>query len=288
MRKRPLLAPRLFAVLVLATSMFWPALGQNRWRSPDGGFLPFASEAEVLDFLHEAEVIKKKEIPQGINKALKVRLRKDGVEAHAIYRTVNIKKLRHQTAGQIYIDFRDSYIYECGAYELSRLLGIDHVPPCVVRDLGRHRGTMQIWVEKAMTETDRHKKNLKAPFSIHWARQQQTMRLFDGLINNIDRNQGNILIDPEWKLWFIDHTRSFHKSSSVEKLERIIWVERRLWTNLQALSLEKLASRLSGLVDKERINYVFQRKEALVRHLESRIALLGEGAVVYEGGGSGD
>ena len=38
---------------------------------------------------------------------------------------------------------------------------------------------------------------------------------------------GNMLIDARGKLWFIDHTRSFHKSSAIEAPERIIWCERR-------------------------------------------------------------
>ena len=35
------------------------------------------------------------------------------------------------------------------------------------------------------------------------------MRVFDELIANTDRNLGNMLIDRQWKLWLIDHSRAF-------------------------------------------------------------------------------
>jgi hypothetical protein len=35
------------------------------------------------------------------------------------------------------------------------------------------------------------------------------MALFDQLIFNDDRNQGNMLIGKDWKVWLIDHTQDF-------------------------------------------------------------------------------
>ena len=39
--------------------------------------------------------------------------------------------------------------------------------------------------------------------------QLQVVRVFDELIQNRDRNQGNILWTSDWKMWLIDHTRAF-------------------------------------------------------------------------------
>ncbi len=255
----------------------------GRWRGPDGDFLPFSTESEIVDFLRKAEVVKKKEIPQGINKPLKVRLRRDDVEANAIFRIVNVRRARHSSGGEVYLDFHDSYAYECAAFELSLLLGIDNVPPCVPRKLFGNHGTIQLWVEDAMTEEKRRRTKAKAPSSIDWVRQQQEMRIFDGLIFNFDRNQGNMLIDREWKLWFIDHTRSFHQSDKVRKLERIIWCDRGVWEKLQALDREVLDQRIGDFVEAERIKYVLERRDVLVAHLGKRIADYGETAVIYDG-----
>ena len=89
MEKRNLLVPPGLAAVVLSSLLASPAEAQEgRWRGPGGEPLPFATDEEVLLFLREAEVVDKKVIPQGINKPVKVRLRKDGVEANAIFRTV--------------------------------------------------------------------------------------------------------------------------------------------------------------------------------------------------------
>ena len=103
----------------------------RRWMGADGEYLPFQSDEEILAFLGSAEAERVKELTTGVNRPLKVLLRKDGILAHAIFRTVDIKKTRFETQKHVYLDFRDSYVYECAAYEMSRLLGIDNVPPCV-------------------------------------------------------------------------------------------------------------------------------------------------------------
>lgn len=278
---------RKLLIVLLAAAAGTPALAgtpetPGRWRAPGGGFLPFATDDEVLAFLRDAEVIERKELSQGINRPLKVRLRRDGVEAHAVFRTVSVKKPRLESHGRVYIDFRDSYLYECAAYEMNRLLGLEHVPPCVVRDLGGRSGTLQLFVEDAMTEEKRHRTGQEAPVPVAWARQQQTLHLFDALIYNFDRNQGNMLIDPDWKLWFIDHTRSFHRAAEIEDVERIVWCERGLWERLKALDPAEVERRLHGLVEPGRIDPVLKRRDLLVRHLERRIAAVGEGAVLYD------
>ena len=50
-----------------------------------------------------------------------------------------------------------------------------------------------------MTDKSRQRRNLKAPDQRRWALETQLMYLFDNLIFNDDRNQGNILYDSEWK-----------------------------------------------------------------------------------------
>ena len=43
------------------------------------------------------------------------------------------------------------------------------------------------------------------------------VRLFDQLIYNTDRNLGNLLIDKDWRLWMIDHTRAFKTFTEPEE-----------------------------------------------------------------------
>ena len=267
-------------LLALALPLFAGA-ENGRWRGPDGAFLPFMTDAGILDFLREAEVVERQRLSRGINRHLRVLLSRDGVEARAVFRANNTWKPRHTTGGKVFIDFHDSYVYECAAYELSRLLGLDNVPPCVIRELGKRRGTIQLWIENTMTESERRHAGHVAPSGIWWVRQKQTRLLFDALIYNFDRNQGNILIDDDWKLWLIDHGRSFHKSDRIDELERIFWCERGLWEGLRALDRESLDRHLKGLIEDDRIRFVLLRRNVLVKHLEERMAQLGEAVVLY-------
>ena len=210
-----------------------------------------------------------------------MRLRQGGVEANAIFRRVDVSLPRAKIDGKLIREFHDSHLYECAAWEVSQLLGIDNVPPCVERRHRRLDGTMQLWVENAMTELERRERGLEPPSQIAWIRQKQTMRLFDALIDNFDRNQGNMLIGADWKLWFIDHTRSFRKSLMIENLEKIVWCERELFRRLKALDKLTLSQRLH-FIDGQRVHPLLKRRDAIVRHLESRIAKVGESGVLWD------
>ncbi len=255
---------------------------RGRWLGPDDRPLPFQGVDEVLEFLRTAEVISRKELTDGINRPLKVRLRQDGVEANAIFRVVDVRKKRAKIEGRIVPDFHDSYRYECAAWEVSRLLGIDNVPPCVGRWLDHKEGTMQLWIENAKTEKKRRETDTRPPDQLHWMRQKQTMRLFDALIYNFDRNQGNMLIDSDWKLWFIDHTRSFRKSSVVEKLEKIVWCEREVFERLQTLEKKTLSRRLKPWASSLQVSMLLKRRDKLIDHLGSRIAETRVSAVLWD------
>ena len=253
----------------------------HRWLGADGEVLPFETEEELLKFLAEAAVVTQKELTGGVNRPLKVRLEKDGIAANAIFRIVNIRHKRAKLDGKLVVDFHDSYIYECAAYQVSRLLGFDNIPPCVKRTLEFTEGTMQLWVEGATTEKNRKDSGSKPPDQMAWLRQKQKMLLLDAVIYNFDRNQGNMLIDADWKLWFIDHTRSFKKSPLIEKMEKIIWCDRSTWARLQSLDKRTL-SVLKPYLTPMQINMTLKRRDKVVDYLKGRIERMGEGAVLYD------
>ena len=253
----------------------------GRWLGPDDRLLPFTTDAEVLAFLRTAEVVSQKELTGGTNRPLKVRLRQDGVEANAIFRVVDVRHPHARIDGKLIVDFHDSHIYECAAWEMSRMLGIDNVPPCVERKYQLTDGTMQLWVEDAMTEIQRQDRDLAPPSQLGWIRQKQTMRLFDALIDNFDRNQGNMLIDSHWKLWFIDHTRSFRKSAAVKNPEKIVWCERGVFERLQAIDKRTLKKRLRS-VSPQQIAMMLKRRDKLVHRLRSLIEHGGESSVLWD------
>jgi hypothetical protein len=120
--------------------------------------------------------------------------------------------------------------------------------------------------------------------SRNWSRQRQTMYVFDSLIHNFDRNQGNMLFDGNDKLWYIDHTRSFALSTEIDDLDKIVWCERRMWEKMKALNEKTLLDRLGPKVDYGRISALIKRRNKLVDHIQTLIDERGEEVVLFEAG----
>ena len=253
-----------------------------RWQDPDGTPLPFQDDSEILEFLRTARVVTQKSVGVGVNKISKVLLEKDGRQLHAAFRKVNIFKSSMKMGdGEVKLNFRDDCRFEVAAYRLSKLLGLDNVPPVVQREIGSDTGTLQVWVENARMEKERRSEDLQPPRALPWTQQWQTVRLFDNLIDNDDRNLGNILIDSDWKLWMIDHTRSFTGAKKLRYPQRVRWCRRDLWEKLQELDREVLKQECKGLLNGGQIKALMARRDLMVQHIQKLIDEKGEGIVLF-------
>ena len=244
---------------------------QTLYYGPDDSALPFSTEQEVLEFLSTAEITEKEKLGSGTNKKKrKVLLEKDGIQAHAILRTgYEIKDVGA-------VGFVDSYLSEVAAYELGRLLGLDHVPP-VVRRKG---GSLQLWVENATTDASRRKAGTEPADPQGFEQQIEVMYIFDNLIANTDRNPGNLLIDPSGKVWFIDHTRSFAGQRELKYPDRITGCDRDLWHRLQTVSDREILDAVEPYVRRYR-EALLERRRLLVQEIERQIAEKGEAAFLF-------
>ncbi len=252
------------------------------WLDPEGKLLPFTSDEEVMEFLRTARLIRSEEIPVGTTRPLKVVLEKDGVRMHAIFRDVNKDKpMQRLASGTVVMNFRDSYIFEPAAYELGRLLGLDNVPPVILRKLRGKRGSLQAWLEKVMTETSRVSDNITAPDKVLWSKQMWNMRVFDNLIYNTDRNQGNILYDGDWKLWLIDHTRAFRREKELRNPKLVVKCGRKLWEKLKSLDEKVVRERLKKFLRSSQIKALLRRRDILVEHIQKLIEERGENKVLF-------
>lgn len=252
------------------------------WLNPDGQPLPFANDDQVLDFLRTATVVSKKPLGAGTTLVKKVLLEKDGVRAHAVFRDVDEEKQMAAMAnGLTEMYFRDSYIMECAAYELSRLLGLNNVPPVVLRKIDGVDGSLQIWVEHAVTEAEKRRRKMTPPDVMRWSHQVYTVRIFDNLIYNTDRNLGNTLIDEQWNLWMIDHTRAFRRQSDLRLPKEIMQCERGLLQKLRAMNEDVVRERMKPFLRKFEIDSLLKRRDKLVAHLEKMIAERGAEKVLF-------
>lgn len=257
-----------------------PSIG---FLGPDGKQLPFASDAELLAFLREAEVVEVKDIGEGITRPRRLTLERGGVRARAVFRDVHQeKRIANVGGGRREVNFRDHFGFEPAAYRLSQLFGLDRVPPADLRRWDGSDGSVQIWIEKARTEGGRKEEGLTPPSTVRWKRQLQTMLAWDSLIGNTDRNQGNILFGPDWEIWFIDHTRSFRQSTDLPDAGRIIWCSRRLLEKLRSVSDDAIREAARGLLTSGEVRGVIARRAKLLSHIERLIAEKGEAAVLFD------
>lgn len=202
---------RIFAVLLACATVTQvvaqqeiskaPARAPVVWRDVQGRPLPFQSDEEIMEFLRTAKVLSMKAIGVGVAGVRKTLLEKDGIQVNAAFRDLKIEKQRYDTPSGTELGFRDDCIFECAAYELGRLLGLDNIPPTVERKIRGIKGTLQIFIENSMMERERKRDKIEPIDKVWWNYQNYVMRVFDNLIFNTDRNQTNIMIDGDWKLW---------------------------------------------------------------------------------------
>jgi hypothetical protein len=252
------------------------------WTGIDGKPLPFKTHAEIKEFLLNAEVISKHSVDTGITNPWRLVLEKNGVRANAVFRHVDVYR-------ENWVDpkrgprlrWRDYYLYECAAYELSQLMGLDVVPPTVPRRIDKKDGTLQLWLEDSLMEKERLEKNIQPPHMLRFVLQVQVMKIFDDLIYNDDRNLGNMLYDKDWKLWLIDHTRAFRLFNELPEISQLQRCERGLWENLRNLDEDVVRERMKGILNGMELKGLLQRIDLMIEHYSARIAEKGESYILF-------
>lgn len=173
--------------------------------------------------------------------------------------------------------FFESYKSEIAAYKLDRLLQLDMVPPTVERRVDGDLMSVQLWVDDVDTIKHVQEKKLHAPNPASWNRDVYRQRVFDNLVANIDRNQGNLLLDPIWNLILIDHSRAFTAIPTMPF--PMTKIDRDFYEKLKALDETTLKARLGKL-----LYYgpkpLLQRRDEIVKVFQDKIAQYGEAAVL--------
>jgi hypothetical protein len=255
----------------------------RHWLDPQGKPLPFGSEAEMLDFLRTANVVSATRIGGGINNPRKLVLEKNGVTADAVFRDVNEEKSSPTFGGgRNALFFKDSYVFEPAAYELAMMLGLDNVPPATLRKYDRTNGSIQLFIENVITERKELEEHLQPPDDQEWKKQVQMMNVFDALIYNVDRNRGNIIITPDWRLWMIDHSRAFRRNTDLQSQSPINQCERQLYAKLKALDEKEVRKRLKEYLTTFELDALFTRRKLLLERIDKLIAEKGENQVLYD------
>jgi hypothetical protein len=173
--------------------------------------------------------------------------------------------------------FWEAYKSEVAAYELDRLLGLDMVPITIERRVEGDLASIQLWVEGTKWVKDVDQKACQKP--IEWAKQVCRQRMFDNLIANIDRNEGNLLVDGEWNLILIDHSRAF-ATNTMPFEKQMTRVDRAFFERLKALDEAGIMKHLRPWVMGDgQARDILKRRDKIVAHIEKLARERGEAAV---------
>lgn len=168
-----------------------------------------ADRTEQRTLLQHAVIDIEGRMPWSSNATFLVNLALDGTTAQAIY-----KPLRGERP---LWDFEPGlHRRELAAYLLSEAMGIDLVPPTIIREGPLGEGSLQWFVDAD------HQQHY---FTIHEGRTDlhdllREVAVFDVIANNTDRKSGHVLIDTDGHIWGIDHGLCF---AAEFKLRTVVW-----------------------------------------------------------------
>ena len=142
-------------------------------------------------------------------------------------------------SGRTELNFVDSYSYSLAAYDVAKTARARR------HDAGDGAVSVRLDAGRALVVGRREdgrrrtgEEEIEAPDENAWGEQVYRMRVFSALIADTDRNAGNILIGPDWKLWMIDFTRAFRTWKNLEKPELLARCDKRLLGRLRILTAD--------------------------------------------------
>jgi hypothetical protein len=267
--------------LAVAVLVGWACGSPARAEEPFG--LPLTGE-EAESFLRTAEVIRKKGIGTGITHPDQYTLSDGTRTCRAVWKTIDDFKrgITSLEGGGVIVDFADSYKHEIASYELDKLLGTGLVPPTVERKFGHTTGSLQMWVEGAITEADRKKKKAAPPDARAWNEQMYKVRLLHRLTDNTDyRNIRNVLSDPSFRVYAVDFSRGFTIYADLRAEKELDRFSRSLLEALKALERPTLDAKLGRWLGGPQIESLLKRRDKILALAAKNVAERGETAVLY-------
>jgi len=264
------------ALLISAVAVR-PSVAQDR---------PHFTFDEMESLLLKGRIAERKGGSKGVTDAYRVTL-SDGQRSHDaqvqnvdIFRTSFVVDPKHTE-----FNFHDTYRYNIAAYRLARLIGLENVPMSVPRMVDARQSAMTWWIDDvAMDEGARRKLSARArlgPSPARTAAYLDILKVFDELIQNRDRNEGNLLWTKDWTMWMIDHTRAFRTDPALRNPQILKRCERSMFAGMRALTREAIAAAIGESLLQPEVEALLTRRDRIVKLFEDKIEKSGEAAVLY-------
>lgn len=254
------------ASLVLAVVAFsWiPGALAQAPRDSGSAKIWIGREAAFEAFIRSAEVEQIVDVPIGVTRPRRAILKPGGLVESVAWKVLPPSR---QTG------YWESYQNEIAAYELDKLLGLGMVPVAVEKRWKHETGAAILWLAPVRSWKDVSDK----PKPPHFDREVIRMKMFDNLICNKDRNAGNLLVDDEWNLFLIDHSRAFINSNELPVVMGRI--DRELWDRMLALDEPTLMTVLGKWVARRDLRSMLKRRDRMAIAIAKLVKNSGEAAI---------
>jgi len=190
-------------------------------------------------------------------------------------------------------NFPISYKYELAAYELTKLLKINIVPPVIEREIQeskgqkrkgqKRKGSLQIYVEGCIRESDRMLKKIDPPNLQAFADALEEINVFEILTSCDHLSPRDILIHKEtWRVCRVDFAEAFDPSAELLPEAAIRRCSKRLYKGLLDLSPLDVEATLKPYLNSREIKGLLDRRNLILEKIKNLIIDKGEAAVLFD------
>ncbi len=174
------------------------------------------------------------------------------------------------------------YKYELAAYGLAKLLGLDIVPPVVEREIEKRKGSLQIFLEGCVTESDRRAKKIAPPDPKTFENAMEELSVFENL-TYCSRSLKDIMIHKDtWHICRVDFAEAFEPTPELLPEAAIARCSRRLYRSLLDVRPLDVESTLKPYLNAQEIKALLDRMIIIIEKLRNSIKDKGEAAVIFD------
>jgi hypothetical protein len=233
---------------------------------------PLASAKAVEEFLRTAKAMARKTTAAGRTEPWRVTLEKDGVTRRAMFKYIDRRRPH---------PLPDSYRYELAAYALAKYLRLTFVPPVIEREIDGIPGSLQIFVENAVTEFEWKEQKLSPARPAAFERDREDLRLFEILVHEECDNDRDVLISrDDQRIYRVDFSEAFSPRKSFPPGCELRKCSRDLYGKLLGWDKKAVTGLLSPYLNKEEIEALHSRRDLIIRLIRRLIQVSGEGNVL--------
>ncbi len=233
---------------------------------------PLASAKAVEEFLRTAKAMARKTAAAGRTEPWRVTLEKDGVTRRAMFKYIDRRRPH---------PLPDSYRYELAAYDLAKYLKLAFVPPVIEREIDGIPGSLQVFVENAISEFDWKEQKLAPARPAAFERDREDLRLFEMLVHEECDNDRDVLVSrDDQRIYRVDFSEAFAPRKSLPPGCEIRKCSKDLFGKLLGWDRKAVFLLLSPHLDKEEIEALHSRRDLIIRIIKRLIETRGEGHVL--------